>query len=265
MENLHELGNQIERLTRAGDKDAVLSQLLTLTDNSSRLYAISVNGPTGARTLGDEIKPPRPAKLQVSTLTGFVDAVKAGVAALSGRIVHVEDYLTVSVKATTCDNYGIRDTLLTAKHTPLDIFKFNEYYNDPAKFIIALQSAFYNVENSNGTSNLMWLVQVCSHLKASESVDVHDDGKSQVVTVKMGEVGSTDVSIPPRIKLTPRTTFDEAAPVEREFLLRFAKSQTGSPTIALFAVDGNKWQGESMLAIASYLKKELPEGAVILA
>ena len=35
--------------------------------------------------------------------------------------------------------------------------------------------------------------------------------------------------------------------------------------IAIFAVDGTKWQGECMRAIADYLRKHLPENSVILA
>jgi hypothetical protein len=262
MENLHELGVQIERLTRASDKEPVLVTTLALTDGSSRLYETNISQTTGGRSLGKEVTPPRPAKLQVSTLTGFVDAVKASVAGdgLAGRIVHVEDYLTVSVKSTVCDTYGIRDTLLTAKHVPLNAFNFDEFYTDPAKFIIGLQVAFL------ATEDLVWLIKLASAVKSSgTAVAVNDDGINQTITVKQGEVTSIDVPIKPRIKLIPRTTFDEAAPVEREFLLRAKPGPGGAPAIAIFAVDGTKWQGESMRAIATYLKHHLPEGAVILA
>jgi hypothetical protein len=269
MENLQELGNQIERLTRATDTDPLLFAEATLSDGSVRLYETTVHS-TGSRQLGKELTPPRPAKLVVSTLTGFVDAVKASVAGegLAGRIVHVEDFLTVSVKSTKCDEYGIRDTLLTAKHVPLDAFVYGEFYTDPAKFIIALQTAFYNMEENAGKanpSNLMWLIAVVSHLRSGDQCEIEDDGKAQTVTIKQGEVGSADVTIPPRIKLTPRSTFDEAAPVEREFLLRFKQTPAGSPSVALFAVDGTKWQGECMRSIAHYLKGHLPTDAVILA
>jgi hypothetical protein len=269
MENLHELGNQIERLTRETEVQPTLTTVVTLSDGSERIYSADAIA-NGSRNIGKELTPPRPAKLLVSTLTGFVDAVKAGVAGdgLTNRIVHVEDFLTVSVKSTKCDEYGIRDTLLTAKHIPLDAFVYGEFYADPAKFIIALQTAFYNMEENAGKanpSNLMWLIAVVSHLRSGDQCEIKDDGKAQTVTIKQGEVGSADVTIPPRIKLTPRSTFDEAAPVEREFLLRFKQTPAGSPSVALFAVDGTKWQGECMRSIAHYLKGHLPTDAVILA
>jgi hypothetical protein len=258
MENTTEIGNQIERLTRASDKDQRLVQVVSLSDGSDRLYATKTDN-TGARTLGSELTPPQPAKLQVSTLTGFVDACKNAIAKPDGKFVHVEDYLTVSVKEAVCDFYGVRDTLLVAKHVPLGAFTYNEYYTDPAKFIIALQVSFL------ATENLLWLVKVASALKAGNSVQVEDNGFAQIVTVKQGEVGSADVTIPPRLKLVPLTTFDEAAQVEREFLIRFKQGPGGAPAIAIFAVDGTKWQGECMRAIADYLRKHLPENSVILA
>lgn len=206
------------------------------------------------RKLGAVIEPFRPAKLEVSTLTGFVDAIKAGVAGNTeptGRVIHVEDYLTVALKNSTCDDFGKRDTLLTAKHQPIDAFKFEAWY-EPSRFIIALQVAFH-LNDGDGT----YLLRLASNLTAGSEVNMADDGINQTVKLKAGEVKTAEHNLKPRVKLLPKTTFDEVAPVEREFLIRLKQSPEQIPTIALFAVDGTKWQGENMIAIKSWLSKQL--------
>lgn len=210
--------------------------------------------------LGGAIEPFRPAKLEVSTLTGFVDAINAGVAGHDDdRIIHVEDFLTVAVKTATCDDFGKRDTLLTAKYQPSGAFEFGKYYTDPQLFIIAFQVAFH-INDPDG----VYLLKLASNLTASSSIHAADDGINQVVHVKAGEVKTLEHNIKPRVKLLPRTTFDEVAPVEREFLIRLRQTPDQTPAIALFAVDGTKWQGENMQAIKSWLGTNL-EGWQVLA
>lgn len=206
------------------------------------------------RKLGTVIEPFRPAKLEVSTLTGFVDAIKAGV--IDGdstkNVVHIEDYLTVAVKSTVCDEFGKRDTRLVAKYQPINAFAFDQFYGDPQKFIIAFQTQFH-VNDPDGA----YLLKLASNLTAGSEVNVADDGVNQTVKVKAGEVRTLNLDLRPRLKLIPRTTFDEAAPVTREFLIRLKQTPEQTPAIALFQVDGTKWQGENMRAIKDYLHKQL--------
>ena len=115
------------------------------------------------------------------------------------------------------------------------------------------------------TEELLWLIRVASNLKAGNTVSVQDDGFSQTVTLKAGEVSTAEVKVKPRIKLIPIRTFAEAAPVQSEFLIRFKQTPDQTPSIALFNVDGTKWQGETMQSIKNYLAKNLPEGTPILA
>lgn len=255
--------DKIQQLVLAGE-DANLAQAHNLESNGqSRDYLFqTIPGPHG-RKLGDVIQPFRAPKLEVSTLTGFVDAIKAGVCGdiKTGKIIHVEDYLNVSVKDTSSDAYGVRNTLLKATHTPIDAFKFDTYYEDPQKFIIALQVAFLQ------TNELLYLIKIASNLKAGNSVETKDDGFSQTVTVKRGEIGTVDLDVPPRMKLVPLRSFSESYesnPVESEFLLRFKQGQGQQPIIALFAIDGAKWQAQIMQSIKHYLAKHL-EGVPILA
>jgi hypothetical protein len=239
---------EIERLVKA-QQDAPLSSAQTLSNGESRVYA--VDSDSNGRTLGKEITPPRPNELRVTTITGFLDAIAGGVLGAENLILHVEDYLTVSAKAAKTDFYGVRDTLLTAKHTPAGEFTFDHFYSDPARFIIGLQVSFLQTEE------LLRLIRIASNLKAGNTVQVADDGFSQTVTLKAGEVSTAEVKIEPRIKLIPIRTFPEINPVESEFLIRFQQTPNQTPSIALFNLEGTKWQGDTMRAIKKYLDKEL--------
>lgn len=246
----------LERLIKA-QQDVELVKTVNLINGQSFNYQIEAH--EDGRVLGEMLTPPRPQKLYVSTLTGFLDAIAANAVNVKETIIHVEDYLTVSVKSAICDVYGVRDILLTAKHQPINAFNFDTYYSDPARFIIGLQIAFLQTEE------LLALIRIASNLKAGKSIAVEDDGFSQTVTLKAGEVSTAEVKVPPRIKLVPIRTFAEAAPVVGEFLIRFQQSKEETPSIALFNVDGTKWQGETMQSIKTYLAKNLPEGTPILA
>lgn len=248
---------KVQQLVRAAD-DASLIDIVRLDwDGSARDYQFRRAAVGDGRQLGDVVQPFRPPKLDVSTLTGFLDAIAAGVCGdiTSGKIIHVEDYLNVSVKTTASDPYGVRSTLLKATHTPINAFEFDKYYEDPQKFIIACQVAFLQTEE------MLYLLNICKALKAGNSVQTSDDGFSQTVTVKRGEVGAADVPIKPRIKLVPLRSFAELGesnpnPVQSEFLVRFRQGNAEQPSIALFAIDGAKWKSEIMRSIKHYLEKD---------
>lgn len=250
----------IDRVIELGQQSIADPKLIETVLHGDKSFDHKVEPTQFGLKVGDVILPFRPAKLEVSTLTGFVDAIKGGVCAgPESLVIHVEDYLTVSVKSATCDDFGVRDTLLTAKHKPLDSFRFDDYYNDPSRFIIAFQVSFL-VNDPDG----VYLLKLASNLKAGNEVHTADDGINQTVAFKQGEVKTAEHQMKPRLKLMPRRTFDEAAPVESEFLVRLKQTEAQTPAIAIFNVEGTKWQGESMRAIKEYLAKELT-GWTILA
>jgi hypothetical protein len=248
--------SEIERLVHA-QEDAPTSAAIAFHDGEQFSYRLKASA--FGRELGDLIEPPRRQKLEVSTLTGFLDAMCAIGYDPAAYLVHVEDHLKVAVKSTVTDIYGKRETLLKAEYTPQTAFVFDQYYTDPQRFIIALQVAFLETEE------LLHLIKVASAMRAGNSVDTQDDGFSQTVTVKAGEVKALTVPIKPRIKLIPLRTFEEAAPVQAEFLVRFKQTPDQAPSIALFDVDGGRWKGESMRSIKSYLGKNLSPAWKILA
>lgn len=257
---LKEAIQELVQLARQNQELPTIQALNLEFDGESAEYEAEIEPTAHGRKLGKIIQPFRPARLEVSTITGFLDAIEAGVVGeLNTRLVHVEDYLTVSVKTVACDQYGVRNTLLVAKHHPIDAFTFDQYYTDPARFIIALQVAFLPTEE------LLYLIKIASNLKAGKSLHVQDDGFSQSITVKTGEVQAAEVKIPPRIKLVPLRSFPEVAPVTGEFLIRFKQTSEETPAIALFNVDGSKWQGETMRAIKAYLDERLTDIKAILA
>lgn len=266
---LKEAIEEIVSLTKQSNPLALTQDVAGTYDGADEVYTHKILAHEYGRNLGDILTPYRPTVLQVTTLTGFLDAVKAGTAArrdapegnlgLENRVVHVEDHLTVALKSAGCDSYGVRDVLIRAKYTPQTPFQFDNYYGDPQRFIIALQVSFLN------TDELLTLVKIASSLKSGKSVHVQDDGFSQTVLLKSGEVTTAEVNIKPRIKLIPKRTFDEAAPVESEFLIRFRQTAEETPAIALFDIEGTKWQGDSMRAIKKYLEENLDEKIPVLA
>lgn len=248
--------NAIASLAQQAD-DSDLTKVVTISDGL--MYTFRTEPTASGRKLGDIIQSPKPDLLKVSTLTGFRDALEAGKFDPAEHLIHVEDYLNVALKERELDHWGNRATLVRSTHTPLAAFNFDQYYSDPQKFIIAIQVAFHP------TDELLYLIRLASNLKAGNTVQTQDDGFSQSVTIKTGEVSTAEVKVKPRIKLIPIRTFPEAAPVESEFLIRFQQTQQQTPAIALFDVDGMKWKGELMQSIKKWLHGKVPQDMPILA
>lgn len=206
------------------------------------------NNPTeNGRQLGDIIAPPQPDTLTVKTITALRDLILATKPDPKVYGIHVETETTVALKALSPDRYGRRACLAKAMYTPLDCFTFGEHSSDTQKFIIGIQIAFLQTDESQN------LIKLVSALKAGASVATEDDGFSQRVTVKTGEVSTADIKVPPRMKLIPIRTFAEASPIQSEFLIRFKVGPQGQAMPALFDLEGNKWKGEAMQSIKAAL------------
>lgn len=267
MENLQAAIMAISELTRQGDNREHLTENVASTfDGAEVAYDYIIEPTQFGPKLGAVVKPLRAPKLEVSTLTGFLDAIAAGVAGepntlSSRRIVHVVDYLTVALKTTVPDNFGVRDTLLEAKFVPAGTFKFDEFQT-AEKFLIDLRTQFLFVEGDDSL-----LVQaIASNLKAGRTVHSQDDGVNQTVTLQLGQVETIEKNIPKTVKLTPIRTFAEAPPVQADFMLRLKpQGDTQLPLIALYNLGGSKWQGEAMLAIKSFLSGKVPDSVPIIA
>lgn len=256
---IEEAINSIVALTRQTDKRGFLTQKIEASfDGKPATYERTINATVNGPMLGEILTPYRAPKLQVSTLTGFLDAIDAGVGGDTfGRVIHVEDYLTVSLKTAASDIYGVRDTLITAKYTPPGSFVFDDYQRSE-KFLIGLETCFLHIDGDDS----LYVKQLASNLKAGDTVHAQDDGVNQSITLKTGQVEAAEHKVKARVKLTPIRTFYEAAPVESEFLIRFRPSQEGLPMVALFSLGGTRWMGESMLSVKKYLSDQLALAAV---
>lgn len=205
------------------------------------------------RTLGEVVAPPRAATITVKTLSGLLDGIThCALAKPEDCVLKVEDELNVLLMGKAADIYGHRQVHIKATHDPLKGLAFNEIYKDLQKFVIGLQVQFLV------TQELMNLIKLVGNLKTDEGIQVEDDGFSQRVTIKSGQVTAHEHTIEPRIKLIPWRTFPEVNPVVTEFLIRF-KNLDGAPGVGLYEIDGGKWKQETMVAIKKHLTKELDE------
>jgi hypothetical protein len=203
------------------------------------------------RALGDIVAPPRPGVIEVSTLSGLVDAINVcEMAKPEDCVLQVGDTLTVKLMSRYADKYGHRQLWVKAVHDPLKGLTFGEYFKDLQRFVIGLQVQFLQ------TQELLDLIKLVGNLKTDEGIQVQDDGFSQTVTLRSGQVTAFEHRVAPRIKLIPWRTFPEVTPVVSEFLIRF-KSLDGVPAVALFEIDGGKWKQETMVEIKKHLAKAL--------
>lgn len=226
-------------------------------DDEEHEYEFKIEPGEYGRSLDSAVEPFRPEVLEVTTLTSFIEAIKSGVAGEEDgdqRMIHVVDYDTVALKNIAVNKYGKRNTFLIAKHKNPNAFVFDTFYENLSTFVIALQSSFVL------TDELSYLTRLASNLKAGSTVQSTDDGFSQLLTIKTGEITTADVKVNPRIWLEPIRTFTEITPVKSEFLIRLKQAGNGTPSIALFNVDGLRWKNETARAVREFLEGtvELP-------
>ena len=69
---------EVERLSGLGSDKPVIEHLAYQYDGKVHTYSHRIEPTENGRKLGAAIEPFRPAKLEVSTLTGFIDAIKGG-------------------------------------------------------------------------------------------------------------------------------------------------------------------------------------------
>ncbi len=218
-------------------------------------YAVRADG-----TLGELVRKPAPiAKptLDVSTLTGFVDAYRVRIDEFPAEhAIHVVDHRTVELKSMHGDEFGRRHVWLSATCAEVSLFPFGEFIT-PEKFIMGLHDGFLCTED------ILKLQRLASSLSADNSVATSDDGLSQKVTVNLGAVSKQSIDLPTRIPLAPYRTFREVDPCFNEFMVRLRGAKDSVPAIALIEVSGGKWKSDTVLQVAQWLRRELKDVPVI--
>lgn len=220
------------------------------------IYKVNSDG-----TLGELVREAAPiAKptLEVSTLTGFVDAYKAKLDGFDKAVVQVVDHKTVRLVALEGDAFGRRHEWLRAVCCEENPFVFGEFMQ-PEKFLINLHQGFAPTEE------VIKLQRLASSLSAENSVATSDDGMSQVVTLKQGAVMRTTVELPTRLPLAPYRTFREVNPCFNDFMVRMKGVKDSLPTVALIEICGGKWKLDTVHEIGKWLRKHLPETATVIA
>lgn len=204
--------------------------------------------------------PPAPDYMQIHTLTGLVDYIKANVDSLnfSNLVVHVKSAKHVTLCSGLDKEWLQRFGYVWALYEPpnLGLGQFKGL----DRFIIDLQTLFVQTET------IASLLKVVGNLSDGAVKTVTDDGVSQQVSIKAGVTRVEEVSVPNPVMLQPYRTFPEIEQPESPFIFRL-KSITESgedlPGGALFDADADLWQMEAIKRIADYLREKISEIPII--
>lgn len=199
---------------------------------------------------------PRPASLDVRSLTSLVDYLKSGID-LEGPLnflIHVYDCEKVKVQSALLD-LNQREFYIQAS-AMIPNFNLNGFMNRES-FNIMLQSCF---KDQGDRADILEVISKIS-VDKNNSIEVGDDGVSQSVESVAGSVLKTKKTIPNPVRLAPFRTFHEIEQPESNFILRV----NDNLQVGLFEADGGAWKQEAMLSIKEYLKSELGTEYTIIA
>jgi hypothetical protein len=222
---------------------------------------IEVEGQKFGRDANGNIKPifyePRPGKIDLHTLTGFVDYIKANVdkLELKNHIIVVENPGEVSLYSAL--NGKNRDRDLIAVATPdkgLQSYRFGQY-QEVEEFVISLNSLFEESRDREKVINYV------SRVKGGTGFTLADDGVTQVAEVTKGVSGAITgkESAPKIVALKPYRTFRDIEQPISEFLLRLKLINTDEHIVGvcLYEADGGRWRNTAVQTIKEFLNKEL--------
>lgn len=211
---------------------------------------IDVDGKTYSKSKLYEVRSARPIldSLSTSSLKGFVAYVKHIIEKSGQPLPVIININSDGIVAKTGLIEGTeRDTIVTAKPSPIDIYYGR--YKTLEETIIGLQTKFVRTEVVEK------LLETLKCLVIDNTVAVEDDGISQKVTVANGAGIRSEIKLSPIVRLRPYTTFFELEQPERVFLLRVDKQ--GS--VALFEADGNSYKQTIIDTTRAYLESAFAE------
>lgn len=197
------------------------------------------------------IPQPKPAPLEIYTLTGLVEYLKKNVDVLDGEkvMVVIESPVEVYVAGLLEQPYCVRKIYLKAKCC-------HQFHNSRwmavGDFIVYLQTAF--VQNET----VKQLLKIVGNIKDESVMNFNDDGVTQQVTAKVGIARVENVPVPNPVCLAPWRTFNEVEQPESLFVFRMKSGKGEPPSCMLAAADGDGWALKAIEGIAEYLRNELP-------
>lgn len=192
---------------------------------------------------------PKAAKIEMNTLTSFVDYLKSRVDTMGEKmLVHVTSPTQV-VLYSSLDIHRDREYLVEV-NARIPNFAYGSYI-DHEKFCISLQAKFLDDPESDRAK----VLQFAGTVEDKTVAQYGDDGISQKATVKTGISSKADMIVPNPVKLRPYRTFHEVQQPMSEFIFRM-RSERGIEC-ALLEADGGAWENVAMDNIKRHLEVEL--------
>lgn len=193
------------------------------------------------------VREPKPAALQATTLTALVDYIKANFdkKASDKLLIHVVSHKKVILYSELRSDQD-REGYIECNALLPDNIHFNNFL-DPEQFNIMLQSSF--VENNDRSL----LLKITGNIQDNAVKTIGDNGVSQSATIKTGVASVNEVAVPNPVNLAPYRTFPEIDQPISKFIFRMRSG----PSAALYEADGGAWRNEAMEGIKLYLKEEL--------
>jgi hypothetical protein len=231
---------------------------------------VDVDGKKFGRDGNGNIKPifhePRPDKIDLHTLTGFVDYIKANVdeLELKSHIITVENPGEVSLYSAITGKDRKRDLVAVATlDKGLLSYRFGQY-QQVEEFIISLNSLF---EESADREKV---IKYVSKVKGGTAFSLDDDGVTQVAEVTKGISGALTgkESAPKIVDLKPYRTFRDIDQPVSNFLMRMKLLDNDEHIVGvcLYEADGGRWRNTAVQTIKEFLNKELAAlGVAIIA
>lgn len=196
------------------------------------------------------IEPPRDhAPLELMTLTGLMDAVRAQLDGLypSAWLIEVLSHQGVRIVSRYTGMYGKREVLLSVSLQDGEPFPFGRFL-PREEFVIGLQSRFLQ------QGDVLEVLRLASGLEMSAVMVAEDDGISQRTTTRQGIALKETVTVKGRVRLRPYRTFREVEQPMSEFVFRLRSKEGMVPECALFEADGGTWKLDAVLTIQAWLE-----------
>lgn len=203
----------------------------------------------------DPILFPAPAALQVCTLQGLVDYVRADVDHLfpasegeGGRfLLRIDNYASVTLLSGIHGPHAQRDKIAFVQANAPQIM-LDEYLS-AEDFVIMVMTRFLEDENRQK------VLAIASNLVDEQTLHTADDGISQRATVRKGISMNGEVTVKNPVFLRPRRTFVEAEQPASPFVLRVSSGGK----VGLYEADGGAWKHEAVANVSKWLHHELDE------
>lgn len=231
-----------------------LAEALDFIKRETSPVVQEVDGVTFSNSTFTEIKPaPEPLHgfLSVTTLAALRDLIDCNFENISEDglpLIHINDYLTVTLESGFSDEHGRRQVYAVAKPAPYTGYQFGTYYGLEA-FRIAIQAHFAP------TADRDYLLAVASKITSGEVVISEDDGISQQVQMNAGLSLKAVDKLRGRVTLAPFRTFPEVDQPQSEFIVRAQSGKDSIASISLTEADGGKWRIAAVQNIAFTLKE----------